>query len=97
MEPLWKQPLFWAAIIFATAVKWRASPSVSLVGSAISTVAAIAGALVFTEPITDWLAIGGTNTRFAVAGLVALTCEHLGRILLGLTLADLASIWRGGK
>ena len=94
---LWKEWGFWLAIAFATAVKWRVSPAVSLAAAAVSTVAAITGALLFTDPVVDFLALGHGRWNFAVAALVALTCEHIGRLLLGLSLDDLVKLIRGQK
>lgn len=95
MDPLWRHPEFWAAMVFVVLVKYRAQPTIGFLGSALGAVIAVLGAMVFTGAAVDVLGFEGENWTFAVAGLVALTCEHIARMLLDVTPSDLIKWWRG--
>lgn len=84
---------FWVAMTFAILIKLRASPTITVVGSVVTTIAAIAGALVFTDPVISYLELG-TQFRVPVAALLALTSEHLARMVLNTSVADIINIWR---
>lgn len=86
---------FWIAMVFAIIIKLRASPTITWIGAILTTVSAVSGALIFTEPLTEYLALNGEGVTFAVAALVALSCEHVARIVLNTTLADFIRMWRG--
>lgn len=86
---------FWVAMAFAVLIKLRASPTLTRVGAVLTTVAAVTGALVFTKPITAWMGLDAETMQFAVAALVALTCEHVARLVLNTTIADAVKMWRG--
>lgn len=95
-NPLWLRWEFWAAMLFAVAVKFRASRKLTLLPGLASTVAAIAGALVFTDPAVKWLEVSG-ESRYAVAALVGLTCEHIGRMLVEGRFSEALDLFRGKK
>lgn len=95
MKDLLTSVEFWLAMLFASAIKLRASPTISLPSALITIGAAVASALIFTAPILDWLSLDGETYAAAVAALVALTAEHLSRQVLTLRLVDLLRAWRG--
>lgn len=86
---------FWVAMLFAVVMKLRASPSLTKVSAAITTLAAVSGALVFTGPAHAWLGLAGDGSKAAVAALVALTCEHVARLLMQMSIKDALDLWRG--
>ncbi len=85
---------FWVAMVFAVLIKLRASPQLTRTSAVLTTVAAVMGALIFTDPVNLWLGLG-EGFRYAVAALVALTCGHVARMLMALTVKDLLALWRG--
>lgn len=88
MMDLLKRPEFWAAMLFAIIVKLRASPRLTIIGAGMTSIVAVTGALIFTEPAAEWLDLHGTAMQPAIAALVALTCEHVARLILNLTPAE---------
>lgn len=86
---------FWVAMVFAVLVKLRASPTLTRGAAVTTTISAVAGALIFTGPMTAYLGLDATTMQFAVAALVALTCEHVARLVLNLTPKDVLDLWRG--
>ncbi|NCO20802.1 MAG: hypothetical protein GW905_02040 [Rhodobacterales bacterium] len=65
-DPIWRVG-FWVAMVFAVVIKLRASPTITILGAALTTVAAVAGALIFTDPVAVWLGFSGDGARFAVS------------------------------
>lgn len=86
---------FWVAMVLAAMIKLRASPTITASGAFCTVSAAVAAALVFTQPILDRLSLDGETYAAGVAALVALTAEHLARQVLDLRLVDLIKAWRG--
>lgn len=86
---------FWIAMALAVVLKLRASPTITVFGAITTTIAAVSSALIFTDPVLEWLNADRETYTYAVAALVALTGEHLMRQLLTMKLADLIGL--GGK
>ena len=97
-DPIWLHGEFWLAAAFAAVVKVTASPRASPLATVATVFIAVAGAALFT----DWAAevvVGvhdGGPKRYAIAALVAMSCEEVAkRIVRGKV--DLLALWRGRK
>ncbi|MBO9441366.1 hypothetical protein J7363_04630 [Phaeobacter italicus] len=88
---------FWLAMAAAILLKLRASPQITLFGAITTTASAICCALVFTEPLMDWLELDGEVYTYAVCALIALTGEHIARQILSLGIEDAVRLLRGNK
>jgi hypothetical protein len=86
---------FWIAMGFALVVKLKASSEISRLQAASTIVVAICGALVFTEPACLYFGFTSDSVKYAMAALVGLTCEHVARMLLTLTISDVVALWKG--
>lgn len=95
MKDLLLAPQFWVAMILAVLVKHRASPTLSLSQSIITTLIAVGSAILFTAPVSEHLGLDRGQWQFAVAALIAMTFEHFARQVLDTTLVDLIRAWRG--
>lgn len=80
---------FWIAMALVVVVKLRASPTITIAGAILTTAAAVASALIFTDPVLEWLKADRETYTYAVAALVALTGEHLMRQIMSMSLKDL--------
>lgn len=96
MSYLWTDPGFWIAVAFASLVKVNSPPPLPWPKRIVSLTTGALGAVTFTEPLLDYLKWDGAIYMTAVAGLVALTADHLARQLLSLKVSDLVKIIRGG-
>ncbi len=97
MTELAQRVEFWVAMMFAVLVKLRTSPQLTPLNAMLTTLAAISGALVFTEPVVEWLQFDSDKMRYATAAVVGLCCEHLARHIAVLTPKDLLELWRNRK
>ena len=86
---------FWVAMVAAVLLKLRASPKITPFGAIFTIATAVAAALVFTQPVVQALKITGQNYEIGIAALIALSAEHLARMILETKLADLIAAWRG--
>lgn len=86
---------FWIAMSFASVIKIKASPRLTLIGSLITIAAAVSSALIFTLPLLDFFELTGDMYVAAVAALVALSAEHIARQVLDLKIVELIKAWRG--
>ena len=86
---------FWIAMAFAIVVKIKSSTQLTRSQVVLTVVCAISGALVFTEPAYNYFEFTGDSAKFAVASIVALSCEHLARMVMTLTMQDILALWRG--
>jgi uncharacterized membrane protein YedE/YeeE len=94
--PLWARWEFWVAMVFAVAMKLRASRKISLWVGVASVVGAVAGALIFTDPLVQYWQVPG-DWRYAAAALVALTAEHGARLLAEGRIGEFLDMLRGKR
>ena len=97
MSNIWADPGFWLAVAFASLVKVNSPPPLPFRKRMVSLIAGAIGAIIFTEPVLEYLEWDGQIYQTAVAALVALTADHLARQVLSLKLVDLVKIIRGQK
>lgn len=86
---------FWVAMAFAIVVKIKSSTQLTKAQAALTVVVAVSGALIFTEPVYLYLGFVSESAKFATASVVALSCEHIARMILTMTMQDIISLWRG--
>lgn len=86
---------FWVAMAFAVVLKLRASPTITIGGAIMTTIAAVGAALIGTEPVLQWLQVDRDVYTPAVAALLALTGEHVARQIMAMNLGELMKL--GGK
>lgn len=96
MSHLWSSLEFWGAVAFACLVKITSqNPPLPPFKLIMSLMTGVLGAFTFTPFVLEYLGWSGDGYQAAIAGLVALTSEHVARQVLALKLTDLVKILRG--
>lgn len=87
---------FWFAIIVATIVRVMSSPYHSVLRAGVMIVTSLIFAVVFVDPVLDWLKLDPEIYRTAVAVLIAFTADGIMRliILASTNPAEVIDLWR---
>lgn len=76
---------FWLAVAGAAVFKLLTSPSLSPVRALATVTAALFAAIIFTDPVLNWLALDPLQYKTPIAALIALTGEGLLRSIVSIT------------
>lgn len=81
---LWTSWFFWFIVIGVSVFKAVTTPEKTKLSMLMSAIVALFCAAAFTESVVELLKLTGTSMQYAVAGLVALTGEHLMQLVVTL-------------
>ena len=98
---LWNSIFFWFVVFGVALFKVATSSTKTRSALALTLIAAVFSAAAFTESVVEYFKLGDTSLQYGVAGLMALTGEHIMRLIVGFAQEPKKALalwreWKGG-